>query len=494
MHDKVHLVQDEHPDSIGFLPNKTNRPGLIRPALISIAGMSLSLLAFFLFQPPKSGLPPDAHLAHVREQTVQLSVEANGTVKPEREVKLSPKQAGLLKRLYVDEGDSVRKGQVIAEIDDSNLRGQIDASRAACLAAQQNHLKFINGNRPEEIEQSIAQVRHAESARKSAWYHSLKLQAQQESQKATLARDRAYAERQARLAREGAVSDQDALNAKTAEDVTENQLTAIGHELAEASASEEQAAEQLSEKRAQLKLVSKGFRAEEIEHARQASLQANGNLDYLNSLSQDTIIRAPFNGIITQKYADVGAFVTPSAAAATSSATSSSIVLLSGKLEVLAEVPESIIDSVSEGQAVIFTANATQKRKYHGVVSHISPGAISSSNITVFEVHIAIEPNDMSLLRYGMNVSTKFLRGTLKHAKLIPAVCIVSKMGRKGVFMPTKGGRPRFHPVQLGPYVDGNVVVLKGLSRGDNVLSGLPQDALFQHGFASKFHPPFGGR
>jgi len=65
-------------------------------------------------------------LTEVRSESVQIRVSASGTVAPERDVKISPKQAGLLKALNVNQGDLVKRS-LIAVMDDSNIRGRSTA-------------------------------------------------------------------------------------------------------------------------------------------------------------------------------------------------------------------------------------------------------------------------------------------------------------------------------------------------------------------------------
>jgi HlyD family secretion protein len=62
--------------------------------------------------------------APVEQQSLPITLSANGTVKAERTINLSPKSAGYLKQLLVKEGDRVRQGQIVAYMDNSNLQGR----------------------------------------------------------------------------------------------------------------------------------------------------------------------------------------------------------------------------------------------------------------------------------------------------------------------------------------------------------------------------------
>jgi HlyD family secretion protein len=60
-----------------------------------------------------------------QQKSLPIALSANGTVKPERTINLSPKSSGYLKQLLVKEGDRVQQGQIVAYMDDSNLQGQL---------------------------------------------------------------------------------------------------------------------------------------------------------------------------------------------------------------------------------------------------------------------------------------------------------------------------------------------------------------------------------
>lgn len=473
-----------------------SRPRLTMQKSLFLGLLAVSVPVFFLCASSFNSRQQtnSSDVVPVRRENIQVKISASGTIIPEREVKLSPKQAGLLKELFVKEGDAVKRGQLIAVIDDSNLRGQLDASTAGYLAAQSNLLKFQRGNRPQEISQSELKLQHAKLAVSATEIQIKRLENQLKAHTATLNKDREYAKRQRALSDEGAVSSQDALNAETQAEVSLAQLSSAKEEIEDAKKKREQSLIDLAHQEKQTELAKEGFRKEEIEYAKNSALQSKGNLNYLQSLVNDMRIRAPFAGVITQKYAEIGSFVTPSAAAATSSATSSSIVLLSGKLEVVAQVPESVIENIVIDQDVEVRATAIKSKVFGGKVSQIAPAATSSSNVTVFEVHVRLDENKAQDLRSGMNVTASFLCGKNKTQLVIPSICAVSKDGRKGVYVRRKERGLEFRPVDFGAFLGADIVINSGLKEGDLVCRELSDDELAGNGFASGFKPPFGGR
>lgn len=113
------------------------------------AGGLLIRLALPALPPPPPSFPTATKesdkLVRVSSHAVQIAISASGTVSPEREVKISPKQPGLLKELLVRQGDYVKAGQLIALMDNSNIRGQVDSAGAAYNAAMETYLKYKNG-------------------------------------------------------------------------------------------------------------------------------------------------------------------------------------------------------------------------------------------------------------------------------------------------------------------------------------------------------------
>lgn len=104
---------------------------------------------------------------------------------------------------------------------------------------------------------------------------------------------------------------------------------------------------------------------------------------------------------MTQKYADPGAFVTPTTSgSAVSSATSSSILALASRNEVVANLSESNIAKIRLGQKVTITADAYPGRTFEGKVSQIAAQATVEQNVTSFQVKVSLT-NTQRLLRWG---------------------------------------------------------------------------------------------
>ena len=202
---------------------------------------------------------------------------------------------------------------------------------------------------------------------------------------------------------------------------------------------------------------------------------AQGNVDFYAAQLDDTKVRAPFSGVVVQRYADPGAFVTPATSASTaSSATSTSIVALARGLEILAKVPEVDIDRIYRGQAVEVVADAHPDDRFEAEVKLIAPEAVREQNVTLFQVRLEIL-SGLERLQSGMNADLTFQSDRLEDVLVVPTVAVVTDRGQSGVLVPDARGRAKFRPVTVGPSVGSQVQVLDGLDAGERVFIGLPE-------------------
>ena len=188
----------------------------------------------------------------------------------------------------------------------------------------------------------------------------------------------------------------------------------------------------------------------------------------------ELIVRAPFAGVISQRYADPGAFVTPTTPASSSlGATSSSIVEVAKGLEVIAKVPESDIGRLQLGMKASVRVDAYPDRRFAAVVRQIAPRAVKTNNVTSFEVKLSLL-DPAPKLRIGMTADIEFQTGQLQARTLVPTVAIVTETGRPGVLRVGKQQQPTFQPVELGASSGKDTQILNGLEPNTRVFIDLP--------------------
>jgi HlyD family secretion protein len=215
------------------------------------------------------------------------------------------------------------------------------------------------------------------------------------------------------------------------------------------------------------------FRAD-YEIKRMAYLAAQERLSQRQVERDELIVRAPFGGVISQRYADPGAFVTPTTtASSTLGATSSSIVEVARGLEVIAKVPESDIGRLKLGMPASVRVDSFPDRRYAAVVRQIAPRAVKLNNVTSFEVKLTLlDPAPQ--LRIGMTADVDFQTGKLQARTLVPTVAIVTEKGRPGVLKIGKDQQPAFQPVELGASSGKDTQILRGLEPDTRVFIDLP--------------------
>lgn len=188
----------------------------------------------------------------------------------------------------------------------------------------------------------------------------------------------------------------------------------------------------------------------------------------------ELVVRAPFAGVISQRFAEPGAFVTPTTtASATAGATSSSIVELSQGLEVIAKVPESDLGRLRIGQPADVRVDAFPDRRFPARVRQIAPRAVKLNNVTSFEVKLGLI-NPPPELRIGMTADVDFKTGSLPARTLVPTVAVVTEKGRPGVLLVGKNRQPTFQPVELGVSSGKETQILSGLESGTRIFIDLP--------------------
>lgn len=188
----------------------------------------------------------------------------------------------------------------------------------------------------------------------------------------------------------------------------------------------------------------------------------------------ELIVRAPFAGVISQRFADAGAFVTPTTtASASAGATSSSIVELARGLQVVAKVPESDLGRLRLGMPASVRVDAFPDRRFGARIRQIAPRAVKVNNVTSFEVKLELV-NPPPELRIGMTADVDFQTGRMDPETVVPTVAIVTEEGKPGVLLVGKDRQPRFQAVELGSSSGRDTQVLGGLEPGTRVFIDLP--------------------
>lgn len=421
-----------------------------RPWVWLLAGLAAAVVAAGVgagvWRSRQGAYDVEAFTTPAAVEPLTVRVTASGTVRPVQTVNLSPENAGILAEVFVEQGDRVEVGQLIARMNNRDTAAQVRQNRAAVAEAAAALADLRQGSRPDEIAQAEAAVAANRAQVRDA-------QARLDLATSDLARRQQLFDR-------GAVAATD--------------LDTAAREQRSAQAALEQAQARVTEAERRVDDLRSGPRQEAIAQSEARLAQARAQLDGAQIRQDESLIRAPFGGIVTQKFATEGAFVTPTTSASElSSATSTAIVALAEDLEVLAEVPEADIALLAAGQTVEVVADAFPEQTFAGRVKLVAPEAIERQNVTLFQVRIELL-DGKELLRSNMNVNVAFIGDQLTDALVVPSVAVVTQAGQSGVLVPGEDRDIVFQPVTLGPQVGNQIQIVNGLEAGDRVFIDLP--------------------
>lgn len=208
--------------------------------------------------------------------------------------------------------------------------------------------------------------------------------------------------------------------------------------------------------------------------------QARAELDFAQAQLQNTVIRAPFAGTVVKKMAEVGESVAPIPPGVNISTSSGAIVALADleTLEVEADVSESNVAKLRDGQPAEVTVEAFPDRRYRALLRQIIPTA-DRTKATV-QVKVTILDKDESL-KPEMSAKATFLESSAQvdaaaaapATMSLPEAAVVTRDGTPHVFE-VREGKARARRIVTGPTQQGRVIVKDGLSGGETLVLGPP--------------------
>ena len=422
----------------------------------------------------------------VAAKNVTLRITASGKIVPVQSVNISPKNPGVLSQLYVQQGDRIQQGQILARMDSASIEAQRSQYRANLAQSQAQLAEAVAGSRPQEIAQAKARLAQAQAQLAAARAGNRPQEIAQSQSQVDAAQAKAnyttgQVKRYQYLYEQGAENKQlldqaisEDKSAKASLEEAKKRFSLVQTGTRTEEIDQRQAA--VTEARAALVLLQDGTRPEEVVQRQAAVAAAEAQLKGVQVQLEDTIIRAPLSGIVTQKYADPGAFVTPTtSASASASATSSSIVAVARGLEVLAQVPEADLGRIKQGQQVEIVADAYPDQVFKGHVRLIAPEAVLEQGVTSFQVRIALDTGT-NKLRSGLNVDLTFLGDRVNNALVLPTVSIVTEKGKTGVLVPDAKNKPQFREITVGAQIQDQTQILEGVKEGDRIFINPPKD------------------
>lgn len=420
-----------------------------------IWGLGGLLVLLIIFAAVKARQKPKGEIVEIEKverRDIREIVSASGKIFPETEVKISSDVSGEIVELYVEEGDSVKAGQVLARIDPEAYASAVESASAG-------------------VSVSRSELARSQSAIDNA-------RAQVEQSKSQLDNARKMHERNKTLRTEGVISAQEL-------------------EASEANVAQLESAVRSSE--ATLRSAQQGAKSAEYNVV---SSQA-GLKEIRTSLNRTTII-APTAGIVSKLNIEKGERVV-----GTIQMTGTEMMRIANfnSMEVQVEVSENDILRVSVGDTATIEVDAYLDEKFKGVVTEIGSSAIStnitqemqltSDQVTNFIVKIRILPESYSNLpnkimpfRPGMSASVDINTHTESKTISIPIQAVTTREKEKGddkitsddpvmvdeeideVVFVMEGDTAKMVKVETGIQDNEFIQVLSGLTEGQEVITG----------------------
>jgi len=356
-------------------------------------------------------------LAKVEKGDLAKSVVATGKVTPITKVEVKSKASGIVKKLLVDAGDRVKKGQLLAQLDKDEIQAQVEQSHAALEAAQ------------------------ASSTSSQADYERAKVDA--EGVEIPMLK-RAY-ERAQGMAKDGVVS------ASALDDAQKNYELALNKQ---------------NVAKAQVNVLKA-----KIAQARAEVARDGANLKQLEEQLSYTDVLSPIDGIVLSRDVEMGDAVS-SILVLGSSATLVMTLGDTSEVYVKGKVDESDIGKVYLGQPARIKVESFKDKTFNGRVTKISPMGVEKDNVTTFEVRVSIN-NPGGELKAEMTANAEIILEEHKNVLQIPEGAILYDKDKKAsVEIPdtkAKDGKKKL-AVNIGISNGAKTELLSGLKEGDQVV------------------------
>jgi HlyD family secretion protein len=412
----------------------------------------------------------------VRQDLTSL-VTASGEIKPKNYINIGANAQGEIRELLVKEGDRVRKGQLLARIENVQPEADVEAQKATLNSAE-------------------ADSNASEAAVKAADENVRTMQAMIDKDKSDLDRAKAEYDRSESLYKEHLLAKQDFDLRKFTYEAQLSTVKQSEMRLVQARAQREQTVAQLASSQKRI-------------------AQFRAGLVRFNDILQKHNAYAPIDGVVTNLPVRVGETVVPGVqnSAASTIMTIADMSLITSEVK----VDETDIVNVKLNQTADVTIDAIPNKTFKGHVIEIgntailrstgvaaSQSAVSSQEAKDFKVVIALD-NPPEEIRPGLSCTGKITTATRKNVLSIPIQALtvrqkgqlepkpangkvvqaaatkpdpVAEKAKKeelqGVFV-VSGGKAVFKKVETGITGATDIEVLSGLSEGDQIVTGTYQ-------------------
>jgi RND family efflux transporter MFP subunit len=392
-------------------------------------------------------------------------VNATGTILPEKQTMLSFKSPGRVAEVAVEEGQYVRRGEVLARLEITELELSVAQAELALASAQ---VQLLSLQRP-TAEYEIEAARAAVDSARASYRKLLAGPTKEEIQVARTNMDQAEASLEQAQAAYDEVADRPDVT-MLPQSLQLEQAT-ISYEAAKAnfeltmrppSEAELIAAQSnIAQAEATLARLQAGPADEDLLAAQLQVEQAQLSLDQAQHQLEDTTLTAPHDGTITQVGIKEGEL---------SGGQPAFILTDLSEYHIDITVDEIDIGRVGEGQSVAVTLDALPGAALTGRVEQIAETAQLDSGIVSYNVSVRLDPTD-ARLRAGMTANVDIVTERRESVLLVPNRFIrIDRVTGKAYVDHTVADQVQSVEIQIGLRDEFFSEVLAGLNEGDTVV------------------------
>ena len=195
------------------------------------------------------------------------------------------------------------------------------------------------------------------------------------------------------------------------------------------------------------------------EQQYQSLMAARARVTMAQKAVADTVVRAPFAGVVGERFVSVGDYVTRGTKVAS--------VMRVDPLRVELTVPEQYVSAVETGRPVTFEVDAYPGETFTGQVRFVSPSVNADTRALLIE---AVVPNDTGRLKPGLFATARIEEATPRPGILVPATALRTIAGTARVFV-VQGDRVEERVVMTAQVVGPRVEIADGLKAGETVVA-----------------------
>ena len=417
----------------------------MKKALI-LAGALILVAAFYFsdseLEPPAK---PVFKIAEVTQGPISVNISATGVVEPNFKVEVKSKASGEVLSFPMLEGDKIKKGTLLLQLDKSDEKRNVDKAQA-------------------DLSSATAKLRKAETAltlQKTKYETDLKTsQSEVQSAITNLKDSEDKFKRQIDLFKQKVVSQESLDSAQTLYKVNQQNLI--------------QAESQFQAAKDSIHDIT--MKENEVELVNTEVIRARIALEEVEERLEETEIFAPITGVIIEKLVEEGQIIA-SGISNVNGGTALATIADMSRLFIIADIDETDIGSIKIGHKVTITADAFSDRKFKGLVKRIAPQGLVENSITIFKVKIEVLGKGRKILKPMMSANIDIVTEHVENTVFTSRAGI--RDGEQGKFaMVLKEDKPEKIAVQTGIRNPIHVQIVSGLIPGDQVILGDWEKAL----------------